>query len=125
MRAEFNAPLPAVNAALATGADCGVSFPEIEPRLFSFNNPAGACPSCDGLGLMTVFDPERIVGFPSLSLASGAVKGWDRRNAYTFSMLESVARQGTVLRAFGTDGTAPTHYAVRRQAHRRRHVGAS
>ncbi|MCM5679032.1 excinuclease ABC subunit UvrA [Schlegelella sp. S2-27] len=71
---------------------CTYSLAELEPRLFSFNSPVGACPSCDGLGEVTVFDPERVVAFPSLSLASGAVKGWDRRNAYTFSMLESVAR---------------------------------
>jgi len=70
---------------------CSYSLPELEPRLFSFNSPVGACPSCEGLGQMTVFDPERVVAFPSLSLASGAVKGWDRRNAYTFSMLEAVA----------------------------------
>jgi excinuclease ABC subunit A len=71
---------------------CSYSLPELEPRLFSFNSPVGACPSCDGLGLVTVFDAERVVAFPSLSLASGAVKGWDRRNGYTFSLLESVAR---------------------------------
>ncbi len=71
---------------------CSYSLSELEPRLFSFNSPVGACPSCDGLGLTTVFDAERVVAFPSLSLASGAVKGWDRRNAYTFSLLESVAR---------------------------------
>nr|WP_273488947.1 excinuclease ABC subunit UvrA [Roseateles chitosanitabidus] len=71
---------------------CSYSLPELEPRLFSFNSPVGACPSCEGLGQVTVFDPERVVAFPSLSLASGAVKGWDRRNAYTFSMLESVAK---------------------------------
>ncbi|EHR73714.1 excinuclease ABC, A subunit [Burkholderiales bacterium JOSHI_001] len=71
---------------------CSYSLPELEPRLFSFNSPVGACPSCDGLGQVTMFDPERVVAFPSLSLASGAVKGWDRRNAYTFSLLESVAR---------------------------------
>lgn len=70
---------------------CSYSLPELEPRLFSFNSPVGACPSCEGLGHVTVFDPDRVVAFPSLSLASGAVKGWDRRNAYTFSMLESVA----------------------------------
>src|SRR4051794_11918238 len=70
---------------------CDYSLPELEPRLFSFNSPVGACPTCDGLGQTTVFDPERVVAFPSLSLASGAVKGWDRRNAYTFSMLEAVA----------------------------------
>ena len=71
---------------------CSYSLSELEPRLFSFNSPVGACPSCDGLGLTTVFDPERVVSFPSLSMASGAVKGWDRRNAYTFSLLESVAK---------------------------------
>ncbi|WAC75783.1 excinuclease ABC subunit UvrA [Roseateles sp. SL47] len=71
---------------------CSYSLPELEPRLFSFNSPVGACPSCEGLGQVTVFDPERVVAFPSLSMASGAVKGWDRRNAYTFSMLESVAK---------------------------------
>ena len=71
---------------------CSYALPELEPRLFSFNAPMGACPHCDGLGQQTVFDPERVVAFPSLSLAGGAVKGWDRRNAYTHSMLESVAR---------------------------------
>jgi excinuclease ABC subunit A len=71
---------------------CDYSLPELEPRLFSFNSPMGACPSCDGLGHSEAFDPERVVAFPTLSLASGAVKGWDRRNHYYFSMLESVAR---------------------------------
>jgi len=71
---------------------CSYSLPELEPRLFSFNSPVGACPHCDGLGVQTVFDPERVVAFPSLSMAAGAVKGWDRRNAYTFSLLESVAK---------------------------------
>ena len=71
---------------------CSYALPELEPRLFSFNAPMGACPHCDGLGQQTVFDPERVVAFPSLSLAGGAVKGWDRRNPYTHSMLESVAR---------------------------------
>jgi len=71
---------------------CSYSLAELEPRLFSFNSPVGACPTCDGLGHTTVFDADRVVAFPSLSLASGAVKGWDRRNAYTFSLLESVAR---------------------------------
>ncbi|MFG6460717.1 excinuclease ABC subunit UvrA [Roseateles sp. DXS20W] len=70
---------------------CSYSLPELEPRLFSFNSPVGACPSCEGLGQVTVFDPDRVVAFPTLSLASGAVKGWDRRNPYTFSLLESVA----------------------------------
>jgi excinuclease ABC subunit A len=71
---------------------CSYSLPELEPRLFSFNSPVGACPACDGLGQVTVFDPDRVVAFPSLSLASGAVKGWDRRNPYTHTLLESVAR---------------------------------
>ena len=70
---------------------CSYSLSELEPRLFSFNSPVGACPSCDGLGSVVAFDPQRVVAFPSLSLASGAIKGWDRRSAYTFSMLESVA----------------------------------
>src|SRR5471032_1756268 len=70
---------------------CSYSLPELEPRLFSFNSPVGACPSCDGLGQVVAFDPERVVAFQTLSLAAGAVKGWDRRNGYTFSMLESVA----------------------------------
>ncbi|RYF05843.1 MAG: excinuclease ABC subunit UvrA, partial [Comamonadaceae bacterium] len=71
---------------------CSYSLPELEPRLFSFNAPMGACPTCDGLGQQEVFDPARVVAFPSLSLASGAIKGWDRRNGYYFAMLESLAR---------------------------------
>ncbi len=70
---------------------CNYSLAELEPRLFSFNSPTGACPSCDGLGVATLFDAERVVAFPSLSLASGAIKGWDKRNPYTWSVLESVA----------------------------------
>jgi len=69
---------------------CSYSLPELEPRLFSFNSPQGACQTCDGLGQSDSFDPERVVAFPSLSLASGAIKGWDRRNAYYFTMLENV-----------------------------------
>ena len=71
---------------------CNYSLAELEPRLFSFNSPVGACPSCGGLGQTTVFDANRVVAFPSLSLSSGAVKGWDRRNGYTFSLLQSVAK---------------------------------
>jgi excinuclease ABC subunit A len=71
---------------------CSYSLAELEPRLFSFNSPVGACPGCGGLGQTTVFDPDRVVAFPSLSLASGAVKGWDRRNAYTFALIEAVAK---------------------------------
>ncbi|MEO6972095.1 MAG: excinuclease ABC subunit UvrA [Rhodoferax sp.] len=71
---------------------CSYSISELEPRLFSFNSPVGACPACDGLGSQEYFDPARVVAFPSLSLASGAIKGWDRRNAYYFALLESLAR---------------------------------
>ncbi len=71
---------------------CNYSISELEPRLFSFNSPVGACPTCDGLGQHEFFDPSRVVAFPSLSLASGAIKGWDRRNGYYFSMLESLAQ---------------------------------
>jgi excinuclease ABC subunit A len=70
---------------------CSHSVGEMEPRLFSFNSPMGACPSCDGLGHTEVFDPARVVAFPTLSLASGAIKGWDRRNGYYFAMIESLA----------------------------------
>jgi excinuclease ABC subunit A len=70
---------------------CGYALQELEPRLFSFNNPMGACPECDGLGHIEFFDPKRIVAFPNLSLASGAVKGWDRRNQFYFQMLTSLA----------------------------------
>ena len=70
---------------------CDYAIAELEPRLFSFNNPMGACPECDGLGHVTFFDPKRVVAFPSLSLASGAIKGWDKRNAYSFSMMQGLA----------------------------------
>lgn len=70
---------------------CGYSMRELEPRLFSFNNPAGACPTCDGLGVQQFFDPERVVQNPELSLAGGAIRGWDRRNFYYFQMLRSLA----------------------------------
>jgi excinuclease ABC subunit A len=70
---------------------CGYSLQELEPRLFSFNNPMGACPECDGLGHIEFFDPKRIVAFPNLSLASGAIKGWDRRNQFYYQMLQSLA----------------------------------
>lgn len=70
---------------------CNYSLLELEPRLFSFNSPQGACPKCDGLGKMSFFDPKRVVAFPSLSLASGAIKGWDKRNQFYFQMLQSLA----------------------------------
>ena len=80
---------------------CGYSIAELEPRLFSFNSPVGACPSCDGIGSVDVFDAHRVVAFPTLSLASGAIKGWDRRNGYYFSLLESVCQH------YGVDVETP------------------
>ncbi len=70
---------------------CGYSIPELEPRLFSFNNPAGACPTCDGLGVRQFFDEEKVVLSPTSSLSEGAIRGWDRRNVYYFQMLTSLA----------------------------------
>jgi len=70
---------------------CDYSLAELEPRLFSFNNPMGACPKCDGLGQMSFFDPKRVVAFPHLSLAAGAIKGWDKRNQFYFQLLSSLA----------------------------------
>ena len=70
---------------------CNHALAELEPRLFSFNNPVGACPTCDGLGHTYFFDPKRVVAFPTLSLSSGAIKGWDKRNAFTHSLLTSLA----------------------------------
>ncbi len=80
---------------------CSYSIAELEPRLFSFNNPMGACPRCDGLGEITFFDPKRVVAFPHLSLAGGAIRGWDRRNQFYFSMLASLAQH------YGFDVEAP------------------
>ena len=71
---------------------CDYALPELEPRLFSFNSPIGACPSCDGLGVSEFFDPAKVVTNPALSLAAGAVRGWDRRNAYYFQLIASLAR---------------------------------
>jgi excinuclease ABC subunit A len=71
---------------------CGYSVPELEPKLFSFNSPAGACPTCDGLGYQQFFDPARVVMHPQLSLAGGAIRGWDRRNAYYFQLIQALAQ---------------------------------
>ena len=71
---------------------CGYSLEELEPRLFSFNNPTGACPSCDGLGVKQFFDPDRVVVNPNLSLAGGAIRGWDRRTTYYYQMIQSLAK---------------------------------
>jgi excinuclease ABC subunit A len=84
---------PVVFSANYACPHCGYAISELEPRLFSFNNPAGACGTCDGLGIQQFFDPERVVANPSLSLAGGAIRGWDRRNFYYFQMLKSLAKQ--------------------------------
>ncbi len=73
-------------------SQCGYSLPELEPRIFSFNNPAGACGSCDGLGVSTFFDPARVVHHGELSLPGGAIRGWDRRNAYYFQLIQGLAK---------------------------------
>ncbi|ENM5779096.1 excinuclease ABC subunit UvrA [Vibrio mimicus] len=70
---------------------CGYSMRELEPRLFSFNNPAGACPTCDGLGVQQYFDPDRVIQYANLSLAQGAIRGWDQKNFYYFQMLTALA----------------------------------
>ena len=71
---------------------CGYSIAELEPRMFSFNNPAGACGTCDGLGIKQVVDPARVVAHPEMSLSAGAIRGWDRRNAYYFQLMSSLAK---------------------------------
>jgi excinuclease ABC subunit A len=80
---------------------CDYALPELEPRLFSFNNPMGACPRCDGLGAIEFFDPRRVVAHPNLSLAGGAIRGWDRRNHFYYSMLLALAEH------YGFDPEAP------------------
>lgn len=72
--------------------ECGFTIAELEPRLFSFNNPEGACPSCDGLGVNQYFDPVRVVAEPSLPISNGAIRGWDRNSSYYFSMIESLGK---------------------------------
>ena len=118
---------------------CGYSLPELEPRLFSFNSPMGACPRCDGLGQVSFFDPARILAFPHLSLASGAVKGWDRRNQFFFQLLQGLARhygfdldtpfeelpariQSIVLHGSGREKIKFRYAAERGAQHTREHV---
>jgi excinuclease ABC subunit A len=72
--------------------ECGFAVPTLEPRMFSFNNPAGACPACDGLGLQEYFDPQRVVAHAHLSVAGGAVRGWDRHNPHYFQLVQGLAR---------------------------------
>lgn len=92
---------PEVFSARFACPTCGYSINDMEPRLFSFNSPHGACSSCDGLGSMSVFDPDRVITDPALSLAGGAVRGWDRRNPYFFGIIESLAER------YGFDLEAP------------------
>ncbi|MDO8705718.1 MAG: excinuclease ABC subunit UvrA [Sulfuricaulis sp.] len=118
---------------------CGYSLSELEPRLFSFNNPAGACPSCDGLGVRQFFDPARVVSDASLPLPAGAIRGWDRRNAFYFQMLESLAKhykfdldkpfeelpekiRDVILRGSGEEVISFTYFGERGQHSRRKHA---
>ncbi|MGH8620894.1 MAG: excinuclease ABC subunit UvrA [Burkholderiales bacterium] len=118
---------------------CSYSLPELEPRLFSFNNPMGACPRCDGLGTVTFFDPKRVAAFPDLSLASGAIKGWDRRNQFYFQMLQCLAQhygfdietpfvelpesvRAAVLYGSGSDRIRFTYVGERGNQHVREHA---
>ena len=89
---DEDGPEPMVFSSRYSCPQCNYSLQELEPRMFSFNNPNGACPDCDGLGVSQHFDPDRIVVHPELSLAGGAIRGWDRRNAYFFRMIRSLAR---------------------------------
>ncbi|NNJ97298.1 MAG: excinuclease ABC subunit UvrA, partial [Gammaproteobacteria bacterium] len=88
---DAGGPADLVFSARFACPNCGYSLQELEPRLFSFNNPAGACPECDGIGHQQFFDPDRVITNPHLSLAGGAIRGWDRRNAYYFSLISALA----------------------------------
>ncbi|MCO5121874.1 MAG: excinuclease ABC subunit UvrA [Burkholderiaceae bacterium] len=118
---------------------CNHALAELEPRLFSFNNPIGACPECDGLGVVQFFDPRRVVQFPNLSLASGAIRGWDRRNQFYFQMLASLAAhygfdidtpfealsetvQHRVLQGSGTEKIAFAYLSDRGRSVRKEHT---
>jgi len=118
---------------------CSYSLPELEPRLFSFNNPMGACPKCDGLGQISFFDPKRVVAYPHLSLGAGAIRGWDRRNQFYFQMLQSLAQhyrfdietpfeklpqsvQDVVLRGSGRDKIRFSYLGESGSKHQREHA---
>jgi excinuclease ABC subunit A len=88
---DAGGPAPQLFSSRHACPECGFAVPTLEPRLFSFNNPAGACPGCDGLGVQQFFDPARVVVHPHLSLAAGAVRGWDRHNTHYFQMIQNLA----------------------------------
>ncbi|WP_101925311.1 MULTISPECIES: excinuclease ABC subunit UvrA [Luteimonas] len=99
--ASHAAPEPQLFSSKYSCPVCDYALPALEPRLFSFNSPVGACQTCDGLGVSEFFDPDRVVVHPELSLAAGAVRGWDRRNAYYFQLLQSLSKH------YGFDVDAP------------------
>lgn len=110
----FIAPLEGDGETLTFSAnfacsECGYSMQELEPRMFSFNNPAGACPTCDGLGMEQYFDPDKVVGNPDLSLTGGAIRGWDKRNFYYYQMLRSLSEH------YGFDLNAPFNSLVEKK----------
>jgi excinuclease ABC subunit A len=117
---------------------CDYSLEELEPRIFSFNNPMGACPECDGLGNINFFDPKRVVAFPHLSLASGAIKGWDKRNQFYFQLLQSLSEhyqfdletvfeelpekiQGVILNGSGSEQISFSYLNERGQINKKMH----
>jgi len=118
MVAPHGTPTPGVSGADENGVltfsarmscpHCGYSLPELEPRLFSFNAPHGACPTCDGLGSMQVFDPERVVVQPEVSLADGAIRSWDRKNPYYWHFIASLSTH------YGFDPEKPWHKLSRK-----------
>jgi len=137
MPAEGETPSEILFSARYACPHCGFSLAELEPRIFSFNNPAGACPACDGLGVRQFFDPERLVQDPTLSLPAGAIRGWDRRNPFYFQLLESLAKhydvdidapfeslpkkvRNIILHGSGEESITFT-YVDRGRRHRRKH----
>jgi excinuclease ABC subunit A len=89
---DGSGPAPLAFSSRHACPECGFAVPNLEPRMFSFNNPAGACAACDGLGVQNFFDPQRVISHPHLSLAAGAVRGWDRHNKHYFQLLQGLAR---------------------------------
>ena len=136
--AEGEAPAEMIFSARYACPHCGYSIAELEPRLFSFNNPAGACPTCDGLGVHQFFDPARVVSDPTLPMPAGAIRGWDRRNGFYFQMLESLAAhygfeldqpfenlpqkiRDVILQGSGEEEISFSYVGERGSVHKRRH----